>query len=188
MFGSQDALIELDMSEFMERHNVARLIGAPPGYIGYEEEGQLTGALRKRPYSIVLFDEIEKAHPEVFNMLLQIMENGRLSDAKGHEVDFRNAIIIMTSNLGAELIDRDVSMGFAVPRNEEQTAESDYRRMKDKGKKHAAILRALAFKWVRILWRCWQTRTPYDDARYMRQLAHRQSPLATALNPTPSQT
>jgi len=132
MFGSQDALIQLDMSEFMERHNVARLIGAPPGYVGYEEEGQLTAALRKRPYSIVLFDEIEKAHPDVFNMLLQIMENGRLADAKGREVDFRNAIIIMTSNLGAELIDRDVALGFAIPRDEEETAEANYRRMKEK--------------------------------------------------------
>jgi ATP-dependent Clp protease ATP-binding subunit ClpC len=131
MFGSEDALIELDMSEFMERHNVSRLVGAPPGYVGYEEEGQLTGALRRRPYSVVLFDEIEKAHPEVFNMLLQIMENGRLSDAKGHEVDFRNAIVIMTSNLGAELIDRDVALGFSIPRDEEQTAEAEYRRMRD---------------------------------------------------------
>ena len=132
MFGSEDALIELDMSEFMERHNVSRLIGAPPGYIGYEEEGQLTGALRKRPYSVILFDEIEKAHPDVFNMLLQIMENGHLSDAKGHEVDFRNAIVIMTSNLGAELIDRDAAMGFSIPRDEDQTAEADYRRMREK--------------------------------------------------------
>jgi len=131
MFGSEDALIELDMSEFMERHNVSRLIGAPPGYIGYEEEGQLTGALRKRPYSVILFDEIEKAHPEVFNMLLQIMEDGHLSDAKGHKVDFRNAIVIMTSNLGAELIDRDVALGFSVRRDEEQSAEVEYKRMKE---------------------------------------------------------
>jgi ATP-dependent Clp protease ATP-binding subunit ClpC len=131
MFGSVDALIELDMSEFMERHNVSRLVGAPPGYVGYDEEGQLTGALRRRPYSVILFDEIEKAHPEVFNMLLQIMENGHLSDAKGHQVDFRNAIVIMTSNLGAELIDRDVALGFAVPRDEEESAESDYKRMRE---------------------------------------------------------
>jgi len=131
MFGSEDALIELDMSEFMERHNVSRLVGAPPGYIGYEEEGQLTGALHKRPYSVILFDEIEKAHPEVFNMLLQIMENGHLSDAKGHKVDFRNAIVIMTSNLGAELIDRDVALGFAVPREEEERAGISYKRMRE---------------------------------------------------------
>jgi len=131
MFGSEDALIELDMSEFMERHNVARLIGAPPGYVGYEEEGQLTGALRKRPYSVICFDEIEKAHPDVFNMLLQIMESGHLSDAKGRQVDFRNAIIIMTSNLGAELINRDVALGFAVPRDDKENAEIEYKRMKE---------------------------------------------------------
>ena len=91
MFGSEDALIKLDMSEFMERHNVSRLVGAPPGYVGYEEGGQLTEAVRRRPYSVVLLDEIEKAHPEVFNMLLQIMEDGSLTDAKGRRVDFRNA-------------------------------------------------------------------------------------------------
>lgn len=99
MFGSEDALVQLDMSEFMERHTVARLVGAPPGYVGYEDAGQLTEALRRRPYSIVVFDEIEKAHPEAFNMLLQIMEEGRLSDARGRKVDFRNAIIVMTSTL-----------------------------------------------------------------------------------------
>jgi ATP-dependent Clp protease ATP-binding subunit ClpC len=112
MFGSEDALIQLDMSEFMERHTVSRLVGAPPGYIGYEEAGQLTEAIRRRPYSIVVFDEIEKAHPEAHNMLLQIMEEGHLSDAKGHKVDFRNAIIIMTSNIGADLIKRQTSFGF----------------------------------------------------------------------------
>ncbi len=97
MFGSEEALIQLDMSEFMERHSVSRLVGAPPGYVGYEEAGQLTEAIRRRPYSIVVFDEIEKAHPEAHNMLLQIMEEGHLSDARGHKVDFRNAIIIMTT-------------------------------------------------------------------------------------------
>ncbi len=112
MFGSEDALIQLDMSEFMERHTVSRLVGAPPGYIGYEEAGQLTEAIRRRPYSIVVFDEIEKAHPEAHNMLLQIMEEGHLSDAKGHKVDFRNAIIIMTSNIGADLIKRQTGLGF----------------------------------------------------------------------------
>ena len=106
MFGSEDALIQLDMSEFMERHTVSRLVGAPPGYVGYDEAGQLTEALRRRPYSIVVFDEIEKAHPEVHNMLLQIMEEGHLSDARGHKVDFRNAIIVMTSNIGADMIKR----------------------------------------------------------------------------------
>src|SRR5512133_3920032 len=118
MFGSEDALIQLDMSEFMERHTVSRLVGAPPGYIGYEEAGQLTEAIRRRPYSIVVFDEIEKAHPEAHNMLLQIMEEGHLSDAKGHKVDFRNAIIIMTSNVGADLIKRQTGIGFQLARDE----------------------------------------------------------------------
>ena len=102
LFGSEDALIQLDMSEFMERHSVSRLVGAPPGYIGYDDAGQLTEAIRRRPYSIVVFDEVEKAHPEAHNMLLQIMEEGQLTDAKGHKVDFRNAIIVMTSNIGAD--------------------------------------------------------------------------------------
>ena len=101
MFGSEDALIKIDMSEFMERHAAARLVGAPPGYVGYEEGGQLTEAVRRKSYSVVLLDEIEKAHPEVFNMLLQILEDGKLTDAKGRTVDFRNTIIIMTSNVGA---------------------------------------------------------------------------------------
>lgn len=114
LFGSEDALIQLDMSEFMERHSVSRLVGAPPGYVGYEEAGQLTEAIRRRPYSIVVFDEIEKAHPEAHNMLLQIMEEGHLSDAKGRKVDFRNAIIIMTTNIGAEMIKRQASFGFAL--------------------------------------------------------------------------
>jgi len=114
LFGSEDALIQLDMSEFMERHSVSRLVGAPPGYVGYEEAGQLTEAIRRRPYSIVVFDEIEKAHPEAHNMLLQIMEEGHLSDAKGRKVDFRNAIIIMTTNIGAEMIKRQASFGFTL--------------------------------------------------------------------------
>src|SRR6187399_2754680 len=118
MFGSEDALIKIDMSEFMERHTASRLVGAPPGYIGYEEAGQLTEALRRRPYSIVVFDEVEKAHPEVHNMLLQIMEEGHLSDAKGRKVDFRNAIIVMTSNIGADLIKKQSSLGFAMKRDE----------------------------------------------------------------------
>jgi len=126
MFGSEEALIQLDMSEFMERHNVARLTGAPPGYVGYEDAGQLTEALRRRPYSIVVFDEIEKAHPETFNMLLQIMEEGHLSDARGRRVDFRNAIIIMTSNIGAEMIKRGASLGFDFPREEEHSVKQDY--------------------------------------------------------------
>jgi len=132
LFGSEEALIQLDMSEFMERHTTARLVGAPPGYVGYEDAGQLTEAIRRRPYSIVVFDEIEKAHPEVFNMLLQIMEEGRLSDARGHKVDFRNTLIIMTSNIGAEMIRRNTSLGFAVKRDEAQEAEASYEAMRAK--------------------------------------------------------
>jgi ATP-dependent Clp protease ATP-binding subunit ClpC len=131
LFGTEDALIQLDMSEFMERHNVARLIGSPPGYVGYEDAGQLTEAVRRRPYSIVVFDEIEKAHPEAFNILLQIMEEGQLSDAKGLKVDFRNAIVIMTSNVGAETIKKGPNLGFAFQRDEaveEREAYSDMRK------------------------------------------------------------
>ncbi len=130
MFGSEDALIQLDMSEFMERHTVARLTGAPPGYVGYEDAGQLTEALRRRPYSIVVFDEIEKAHPETFNMLLQIMEEGHLSDARGRRVDFRNAIIIMTSNIGAEMIKKGTTLGFDLPTEEAVTREQEYNEMR----------------------------------------------------------
>jgi len=132
MFGSEEALIKLDMSEFMERHNVSRLVGSPPGYVGFEDGGQLTEAVRRRPYSVVLFDEIEKAHPEAFNMLLQIMEDGHLSDAKGKKVDFRNAILILTSNVGASLIKRESSLGFAIQRDEEKTEQQVYRDMKKK--------------------------------------------------------
>jgi ATP-dependent Clp protease ATP-binding subunit ClpC len=132
MFGSEDALIKIDMSEFMERHNVARLVGSPPGYVGYEEGGQLTEAVRRRPYAVVLFDEIEKAHPEAFNMLLQITEDGHLSDAKGKRVDFRNTIILLTSNVGADLISRETSLGFNVPRDEAKSEAERYDKMKDK--------------------------------------------------------
>ena len=113
MFGSEDAMIRLDMSEYMERHEAAKLIGAPPGYIGFEEGGKLTEAIRRRPYSVVLFDEIEKAHPDVFNMLLQLLEDGRLTDGQGHLTDFRNAVIIMTSNIGLSEAMKGRSMGFA---------------------------------------------------------------------------
>lgn len=130
LFGSEEALIQLDMSEFMERHTVARLTGAPPGYVGYEDAGQLTEAIRRRPYSIVVFDEVEKAHPEALNMLLQIMEEGHLSDARGRQVDFRNAIIVMTSNVGADTIKRGVTLGFEVPRDENQSQEEEYAAMK----------------------------------------------------------
>ncbi len=132
MFGSEDAAIQLDMSEFMERHTASRLVGAPPGYIGYDDAGQLTEALRRRPYSIVVFDELEKAHPEVHNMLLQIMEEGQLSDARGHKVDFRNAIIVMTSNIGADLIKKQGSLGFNLKRDEAVEEQLSYDEMRKK--------------------------------------------------------
>jgi ATP-dependent Clp protease ATP-binding subunit ClpC len=132
MFGSEDAAIQLDMSEFMERHTASRLVGAPPGYVGYEDAGQLTEALRRRPYSIVVFDEIEKAHPEVHNMLLQIMEEGQLSDAKGRRTDFRNAIIVMTSNVGADMIKRQTSLGFNLVRDEDSEEKTTYDDMRKK--------------------------------------------------------
>jgi len=115
MFGDSEALIQIDMSEYMEKHNVSRLIGAPPGYVGYEEGGQLTEQIRRRPYAVVLLDEIEKAHPEVFNMLLQVMEEGRLTDSFGRNIDFRNTILIMTTNAGAEAIKNEAAFGFAKP-------------------------------------------------------------------------
>jgi ATP-dependent Clp protease ATP-binding subunit ClpC len=132
LFGSEDSMIRIDMSEFMERHTVARLVGAPPGYIGYEEGGQLTEAVRRKSYSVVLLDEIEKAHPEVFNILLQIMEDGRLTDAKGRKVDFRNTILIMTSNVGAELLKRDSSLGFNIQVDQKKSEQTSYDAMKDK--------------------------------------------------------
>ncbi len=132
MFGSEDALIQLDMSEFMERHTVSRLVGAPPGYVGYDEAGQLTEALRRRPYSIVVFDEVEKAHPEAHNMLLQIMEEGHLSDARGRKVDFRNAIVVMTSNIGADMIKRQTSLGFSLKQDEDTEEKLAYDEMRKK--------------------------------------------------------
>ena len=129
LFGSEEALIQLDMSEFMERHSVARLVGAPPGYVGYEDAGQLTEAVRRRPYSIVVFDEIEKAHPEAFNMLLQVMEEGILTDARGRRVDFRNAMIVMTSNVGAELIKSNSGLGFNIPLDDEKAEDENYEDM-----------------------------------------------------------
>lgn len=132
LFGSEEALIQLDMSEFMERHTVSRLVGAPPGYIGFEEAGQLTEAIRRRPYSIVVFDEVEKAHPEAHNMLLQIMEEGHLSDARGHKVDFRNTIIIMTSNIGADMIKRQTGLGFSLQRDQAREEQMAYDEMRKK--------------------------------------------------------
>ncbi|HHT9117050.1 MAG TPA: ATP-dependent Clp protease ATP-binding subunit [Candidatus Hypogeohydataceae bacterium YC38] len=126
MFGEEEALVQIDMSEYMEKHNISRLIGAPPGYIGYEEGGQLTEKIRRRPYAVVLLDEIEKAHPDVFNMLLQIMEDGRLTDSFGRKVDFRNVILIMTSNIGAEVIKNQAGLGFR-----KTTEEQSYETMKD---------------------------------------------------------
>jgi len=127
MFGSEDALLQLDMSEYMEKFNVSKLIGAPPGYVGYEEGGQLTERVRRKPYSVILLDEIEKAHPDVFNMLLQVLEEGRLTDSFGRHVDFRNTILIMTSNVGADLIRKRGSLGFKV-----QKEELSYQEMKEK--------------------------------------------------------
>ena len=132
LFGSEDALIQMDMSEFMERHSVSRLVGAPPGYIGYDDAGQLTEAIRRKPYSIVVFDEVEKAHPEAHNILLQIMEEGQLTDAKGRKVDFRNSIIVMTSNIGADLIKRDGGFGFTLERDESEDEKFAYDEMRKK--------------------------------------------------------
>lgn len=127
MFGDEDAMIRIDMSEYMEKHSTSRLVGSPPGYVGYDEGGQLTEKVRRKPYSVVLFDEIEKAHPEVFNILLQVLEDGRLTDSKGKVVDFRNTIIIMTSNVGQEMIRKSSSLGFTV-----NQAEANYENMKSK--------------------------------------------------------
>ena len=119
MFGSENAMIRLDMSEYMEKHTVSRLVGSPPGYVGFEEGGQLTEKVRRNPYSVVLFDEIEKAHPDVFNMLLQILEDGILTDSQGRKVDFKNTVIIMTSNVGArKLTEKKVSFGFGESKGE----------------------------------------------------------------------
>ncbi len=131
MFGSEDNLLRLDMSEFMERHAVARLVGAPPGYVGYDEGGQLTEAVRRKSYCAILLDEIEKAHPDVFNILLQIFDDGHLTDAKGRRVDFRNSIIVMTSNVGAELIRKGSTLGFTV-HDEAKSGQESYEKMKEK--------------------------------------------------------
>jgi ATP-dependent Clp protease ATP-binding subunit ClpC len=128
LFGHEDALVRLDMSEYMERHNVSRLVGAPPGYVGYEEGGQLTEAVRRKPYSVVLLDEIEKAHPEAFNILLQILEDGRLTDAQGRVVDFKNTVVIMTANVGVHLLKKDAAIGFRTVADD----VADYEAMKDK--------------------------------------------------------
>ena len=127
VFGSEDAMIRLDMSEYMEKHTVSRMVGSPPGYVGYEEGGQLTEAVRRRPYSLVLFDEIEKAHPDVFNMLLQVLEDGRLTDNVGRITNFRNTIIVLTSNAGTQSIAEDRSLGFG----QRDLQTPDYNTMKN---------------------------------------------------------
>jgi ATP-dependent Clp protease ATP-binding subunit ClpC len=132
MFGGEDAMIKLDMSEFMEKHNVSRLIGAPPGYVGYEDAGQLTDTVRRKSYCLIVLDEIEKAHPDVYNMLLQIFDDGHLTDAKGRKVDFRNTILIMTSNVGSDLIRKETTLGFSVKTEESKRAEDQYEKMKEK--------------------------------------------------------
>jgi ATP-dependent Clp protease ATP-binding subunit ClpC len=131
LFDDENAMVRLDMSEYQERHTVSRLIGAPPGYVGYEEGGQLTEAVRRRPYRVVLLDEIEKAHPEVFNSLLQILDDGRLTDGHGRTVDFKNTVVIMTSNVGVELIRREMSVGFAAKKADKDQKQS-YETMKEK--------------------------------------------------------
>ena len=125
MFGDEDAMIRVDMSEYMEKHSTSRLVGSPPGYVGYEEGGQLTEKVRRKPYSVILLDEIEKAHPDVFNILLQVLEDGRLTDSKGRTVDFRNTVVIMTSNVGAQALKQNRYVGFNL-----QDTNRDYEGMK----------------------------------------------------------
>ena len=128
MFGIEDAIIRVDMSEYMEKHSVSKLIGSPPGYVGYDDGGQLSEKVRRNPYSVILFDEIEKAHPDVFNILLQILEDGRLTDGKGRLVDFRNAVIVMTSNVGAHTIRKQKTLGFTTI---DKSIDSEYEKMKE---------------------------------------------------------
>ncbi len=131
IFGSEEDIIRLDMSEYMEKHSVAKLIGSPPGYVGYDEGGQLTEKIRRKPYSVILLDEIEKAHPDVFNMLLQVLDDGRLTDSQGRTVDFKNTVIIMTSNLGASVLSKQKSMGFDTSENHEEKEHFEYEKMKE---------------------------------------------------------
>jgi ATP-dependent Clp protease ATP-binding subunit ClpC len=134
IFGDQDSLVQIDMSEYMEKHSVSRMIGSPPGYVGYEEGGQLTEVIRRKPYAVILFDEIEKAHPDVVQILLQILEDGRLTDSLGRKVDFRNTILILTSNVGAHILQRSTSMGFSVG-DDEQDFEKTKSKIMDEAKK-----------------------------------------------------
>ena len=131
LFGDENAMIRLDMSEYMEKHSVSRMVGSPPGYVGFDEGGQLTDSIRRHPYSVVLFDEIEKAHPDVFNLLLQILEDGILTDSQGRRVDFRNAVIIMTSNIGARFITEHKNLGFAAASNDANTLLQDDKKIKN---------------------------------------------------------
>jgi ATP-dependent Clp protease ATP-binding subunit ClpC len=149
MFGDEDALVQIDMSEYMEKHNVSRLVGAPPGYVGYEEGGQLTEKIRRRPYAVVLLDEIEKAHPDVFNMLLQVMEEGRLTDSFGRNVDFRNTILIMTTNAGAEAIKNQDSMVFRRPDREFELS-TEFVEELDRGEVAAKLLNAFSENGVQL--------------------------------------
>ena len=128
MFGEKDSIIQIDMSEYMEKFTVSRLVGSPPGYVGHDEGGQLTEAVRRKPYSVVLFDEVEKAHPDVLQLLLQVLEDGRLTDSIGRAVDFRNTIIIMTSNVGADMMQRTTSMGFDAG----SSTAGDFEKLKDR--------------------------------------------------------
>ncbi len=135
LFGEEDAMIRIDMSEFMDKHTTSRLIGSPPGYVGYDEGGQLTEKIRRKPYSVVLLDEIEKAHHEVFNILLQVLDDGRLTDGKGRTVDFRNCVIIMTSNVGAQMIKDESKVGFR-PQSDEDRHDAMKERVTDELKKN----------------------------------------------------
>ena len=130
-FGDENQIIRIDMSEYMEKHAVSRMIGSPPGYVGHDEGGQLTEKVRRKPYSVILFDEIEKAHPDVFNILLQILDDGRLTDSKGRSIDFKNTIIIMTSNVGANTISKQKTLGFASNKDDEEKAKDQYEKMKE---------------------------------------------------------
>src|SRR5450755_4405134 len=128
LFDTEENMVRIDMSEYQERHTVSRLVGAPPGYVGYEEGGQLTEAVRRRPYSVVLFDEVEKAHPDVFNTLLQVLDDGRLTDAQGRTVDFRNTVIIMTSNVGSSIIHDTTPIGFSVNHRGSKSGQEEVRK------------------------------------------------------------
>ena len=130
MFGDEDAIIRIDMSEYMEKHSVSKLIGSPPGYVGFDEGGQLTEKVRRKPYSVILFDEIEKAHPDVFNILLQLLDDGRMTDSKGRTVNFKNTVIILTSNVGASTIKKQKTLGFSTGGEKDQE-KNDYEKMKE---------------------------------------------------------